>query len=374
MTGVYVHIPFCRSRCAYCNFVSSTLAPEWQERYLCALEREIAARRGENGEPLASTVYIGGGTPSQLSPQVLGRLVRLLRDNFRFSPGAEFTLEVNPDDVTPALIRSLKDTPVNRISMGAQSLDDDVLRFLRRRHTARQVPDAIKRLQDAGYTNLSVDLIYGIPQQTLSMFESDVAQVLATGIPHLSAYALQIESGTPLGDMLAQGTVEEADEELSLSCYTSLLSLTEEAGMEHYELSNFALPGFQSRHNSSYWTGAPYLGFGAGAHSYDGHNLRTANTPSVLDYISGRWTAEREVLTEGELYDERVMLSLRTLHGLALSHVKEQFGERMLAYLLRQASPHIASGSLVRDGDTLRLSRGSLFVSNFVISDLLVAD
>ncbi len=373
MTGVYVHIPFCRSRCAYCAFASSTLAPEWHERYLAALEREVVERCSENGEPVASTLYVGGGTPSLLSPQHLQRLFRLLGAHFRFATSMECTLEVNPDDVTPQFIAALRDTPVNRISMGAQSLDERLLRFLHRRHTASQVFSAVSALQHAGYTNLSLDLIYGIPHQTLAMFRSDVSRLLSTGIPHLSAYALQIEPGTPLGDMLQRGETEEADEELSLACYTALLTLTEEAGMEHYELSNFALPGFQSRHNSSYWTGAPYLGFGAGAHSYDGRSVRTANTDDVKLYIADYWAQrKREHLTEQELYNEHVLLSLRTKEGLSLSLVKNQFGEQMHAYLLRQASPHILSGALVHEDDTLRLAPSALFVSNDIISDLLL--
>ncbi len=371
MGSIYIHIPFCRSRCVYCDFASSTLGEEWQERYLGALAAEVSTRRCENGAPVAHTIYIGGGTPSVLRPEALQRLCRLLSDSFEFSEGMEFTIEVNPDDVTQRLVSMLHDTPVNRVSMGAQSLSDDVLRFLRRRHTARQVFSSIQTLQDAGYTNLNVDLIYGIPRQTLPMFRSDVSRLLATGIPHLSAYALQIEPGTPLGAMLAEGSIEEADEELSLACYTSLLDLTAEAGMEHYELSNFCLPGFHSRHNSVYWTSLPYLGFGAGAHSYDGVRTRTANTADIKDYISGRWIRQREVLTEAELYDEHVMLALRMRRGLSLSDVGERFGEERLALLLRQAAPHIERGSLLRDGDTLRLARSSLFVSNDIIADLL---
>ncbi len=371
MGSIYVHIPFCRSRCVYCDFASSTLGRGWQARYLRALASEVLARRYENGVPVAHTIYIGGGTPSVLPPETLTGLCYILSDAFQFAEGMEFTIEVNPDDVTPLLISTLRKTPVNRVSMGAQSLSDDILRFLRRRHTASQVFSAIQMLQDAGYTNLSVDLIYGIPNQTLAMFQSDVSRLLATGIPHLSAYALQIESGTPLGVMLKNGSIEEADEELSLACYTSLLDLTEKAGMEHYELSNFCLPGFHSRHNSVYWTSLPYLGFGAGAHSFDGVRTRKANTANIKDYVSGRWVAQREVLTEAELYDEHVMLALRTRRGLQLSRIKKHFGERMLNYLLLQAAPHIERGLLLRDDDTLRLARSSLFVSNDIIADLL---
>ncbi len=373
MTGVYVHIPFCRSRCAYCAFVSSTLSSQWHERFLAALEREVRKRCCENGEPLVSTLYVGGGTPSLLSPQRLQRLFRLLSDSFRFAPSMECTLEVNPDDVTPSFIASLRDTPVNRISMGAQSLDGGLLHFLRRRHTASQVLSAVSALQSAGYTNLSLDLIFGIPHQTLDMFRSDVSRLLSTGIPHLSAYALQIEPGTSFFSLMRRGELEEPDEELSLACYSSLISLTSEAGMEHYELSNFALPGFRSRHNSSYWTHAPYLGFGPGAHSFDGCSVRTANTDDVRLYVSRHWAGrKKEHLSSQALFNECILLSLRTKEGLSLSHVKTQFGEFMHAYLLRQAAPRISSGALIHEDDTLRLSPSALFVSNDIISDLLI--
>ncbi len=371
MTSVYVHIPFCRSRCAYCDFLSSTLGSGWQRAYLSALHGEMLRRRFENGEPLASSVYIGGGTPSVLSPSALCRLIYMICENFTLSPQAEFTLELNPDDVSPALLSSLRGTPVNRLSMGVQTLSPALLRFLRRRHTAEQAMRAVGLLQDAGYTNLSVDLIYGIPGQTVEMFSSDVRAVLATGIPHLSAYALQIEPGTPLWQMLGSGQISEADEEVSLASYTSLRSLTRAAGMGHYEISNFALPGHHSRHNSGYWRGTPYLGFGAGAHSYDGRNVRRANAFSVQQYVAGQGEPQIERLTPSELYDERVMLSLRTSSGLSLPSIREEFGEGMLHHLVAAARPHLASGMLQLTGDTLRLSPSALFISNSVITDLL---
>ncbi len=371
MTSVYIHIPFCHSRCAYCDFLSSTLGAGWQQAYLGALHSEVLHRRFENGEPLASTVYIGGGTPSILSPSALRRLIYLICENFSLAPQAEFTLELNPDDVSPSLLSALRGTPVNRLSMGVQTLSPELLRFLRRRHTAAQALSAISFLQDAGYTNLSVDLIYGIPGQTVEMFCSDVRTVLSTGIPHLSAYALQIEPGTLLGQMLRGGQISEADEEVSLASYTSLRSLTRAAGMRHYEISNFALPGYHSRHNSAYWQGTPYLGFGAGAHSYNGRDIRRANAFSVQQYVAGRGEQQIERLTPAELYDERVMLSLRTSSGLSLSRLKADFGDTMHLHLMTSARPHLASGMLQLTGDTLRLSPSALFVSNSVIADLL---
>ncbi len=375
MTGVYVHIPFCKSRCAYCDFVSSTLGKDWQLGYVEALGREVASRREENGEPRASTVYIGGGTPSQLCPEALSGLMDVINRNFTLADNAEFTLEVNPDDVSSLLIARLRDTAVNRISMGIQSLDDKVLRFLQRRHTARQALSAIDLLLENGYTNLSVDLMYSIPGQSAGGFERDIRTVLATGVTHLSAYDLQYEAGTPLYNMLLDGKVRRIGERESEEEYAILRQMTAGAGMEHYEISNFALPGFRSRHNSSYWDGSPYLGFGAGAHSYDGGSLRSMNTANVRDYISGRAIISHEELSESARYNERVMLSLRTREGLSLPSLGKDFGEERLAYCLRQARRHLTSGTLeMADGQTMRLTADGLFISNYVISDLMLLD
>lgn len=371
MIGLYIHIPFCQSRCIYCDFVSSTLSQEWQAKYLRALEDEMFLRSKEMGEPVARTIYIGGGTPSQLSPQNLAGLMDALQRHFTWQPDCEFTLEANPDDITPAFISCLRDTPVNRISMGIQSTDDSVLRFLRRRHTARQAFDAIGQLQEAGYENISGDLIYGLPHQSLEMFEGDLKALLQTGIPHLSAYALQYEPGTPLYQMLQQGEIPAEDEEHSLRCYEMLMDFTAQAGMEHYEISNFARSGYRSRHNSSYWQGRPYLGLGAGAHSYDGRFIRRANTANIRTYMEGRHEAETEILGKDELYDERVMLGLRTAEGICLQALEQDFGTDKLLYLLRMAAPHLLRGTLIKKGEHLVLARKGLFVSDDIISSLM---
>ncbi len=368
MLGVYVHIPFCKSRCIYCDFVSSTHTEGWQRAYVEALGRELRQRAG--GRPRVDTVYIGGGTPSSLPAELLGRVLGLVEESFQLSPSVEFTLEANPDDVGASLGEVLSRSRVNRISLGVQTLSDPLLSLLGRRHNAEGALAAIEALQGWGYSNLSADLIYGLPRQSVDMFGHDVETLLATGIPHLSAYALQVEEGTRLFEMVGEGELVPAGEEASLRCYERLLSLTREAGMEHYELSNFALPGFRSRHNSSYWTGAPYMGFGCGAHSYDGGSLRSWNTASVAQYVKGEFAGGEERLTEDELYDEMVMLSLRTREGLSLSRLGAAFGEGRLAYCLAQAEPHLVRGTLVREGDSLRLSASALMVSNAVISDL----
>lgn len=371
MIGVYIHIPFCQSRCIYCDFVSTTLGQEWQARYLRALENEMSLRSNEMGTSIARTIYIGGGTPSQLSAQALATLMDALQKYFTWQKDCEFTLEANPDDITPAFIDSLRNTPVNRISMGIQSTDDKMLQFLHRRHTARQAFEAIERLQQAGYGNISGDLIYGLPHQSMEMFEADLTALLQTGIPHLSAYALQYEPGTALYRMMEHGEIPAEDEEHSLRCYETLMNLTAQAGMEHYEISNFARPGYRSRHNSSYWQGLPYLGLGAGAHSYDGHNIRRANTTNVRDYIAEHNESETETLSTEERYDERIMLGLRTAEGIHLPLLEQDFGTDKLQYLLRMAQPHLLRGTLTKKGEHLVLARKGLFVSDDIIASLM---
>lgn len=396
--GIYVHIPFCRSRCIYCDFYSTTLPQTWQAAYVEAVGRELELTLpSPSGQVCnATSIYLGGGTPSLLSPEALRRLFALLQRHVATLPGTEVTIEANPDDVTPEWVALLKETPVSRVSMGVQSLDDGILRTLRRRHTAAQARRAVSLLQEGGYHNLSLDLIYGLPGQTLAQFEADVRQLLALGIPHLSAYALQFEPGTALFRMKETGQVSEADEELSRACYERLIDLTAEAGLEHYEISNFARPGFRSRHNSAYWTGAPYIGLGAGAHSYDGARARSFNCKNIKDYIAainrGEHPSETEVLTDCERYDERVMLSLRTAEGLSLDRLEQDFGPERRRYCERMAAPHVARGTLTLRtlpgdgpadgghertakrpaGETLCLTRRGLFVSDDIISDLML--
>ena len=267
MAGLYIHIPFCKSRCLYCDFYSTT-SLDMRQRYVDALCRELDLR-GKSG---VDTIYIGGGTPSQLSFEQLQQLLLYIYKVCDVSPDAEVTMEVNPDDVTTAFAQALPQLHINRISMGAQTFNDSRLQFLRRRHKAAQVPLAVERLRQAGIRNISVDLMYGFPNETLSEWDEDITAVLSLQVEHLSAYALQYEEGTPLYRLLQRDEVSEVDDELSRSMYYRLKDRLADAGYEHYEISNFARKGFRSRHNSSYWNQTPYIGIGAAAHSFDGQN------------------------------------------------------------------------------------------------------
>ena len=368
MAGIYVHIPFCRSRCLYCGFYSTT-RHDLRQRYVEALGREWSLRQDYIDLSRVRTIYIGGGTPSQLSADQLRQLFAMLGD---VTAGCEeVTIECNPDDVTSAYAELLSQLPVNRVSMGAQTFCDQRLQFLRRRHLSAQIPVAVQRLRDAGIGNISVDLMYGFPDETLDDWRHDIQEALALQVEHLSAYALMYEEGTPLYRLLQKGEVCEVDEELSRQMYYELKDRLEAAGYEHYEISNFARTGFRSRHNSSYWNQTPYLGLGAAAHSFDGRS-RGWNVDDVEAYIEsieqGQLPYEQEQLDADTRYNELVMTALRTCEGLRL----DLLTERQQRYCLAQAQRYISDHLLIHEAGRLRLSRSGLFVSDMVMSDLML--
>lgn len=370
MAGIYVHIPFCGSRCVYCGFFSTTRLEE-RQTYVDALCREMELR----GETLpVGTIYLGGGTPSQLTPSQLHQLFEHIYKVYDIAADAEVTMECNPDDITADMAGVLRELPVNRVSMGAQTFDECRLRFLRRRHSARQVVEAVLRLREAGIRNVSIDLMYGFPEETLDDWHADIEAALSLHVEHLSAYALTYEEGTPLEAMHRRGDVEEVDEELSRRMYYDLKDRLEAAGFEHYEISNFARTtgggSLRSRHNSGYWLHTPYVGLGAGAHSYAGRRRQwnVSDLPAYLKAIGeGRVPAEGEQLDDETFYDEVVMTRLRTCEGISLDSLSPHDREKCL----RQAGRYLDSGLLERCGSRLRLTREGLFVSDMVMSGLM---
>lgn len=383
MAGIYIHVPFCARRCAYCDFYSTTLAASLQVDYVNALCREIALRRNEAGGDRIETVYLGGGTPSLLAPLLLGRIFDAVWAAYDVVPEAEVTLEANPDDLSDDYVARLRELPINRLSLGVQTFSDPLLRLLGRRHTAAQALCALERCRRAGFDNLSLDLMFGLPGQTLEDWEADLARALGFGPAHLSAYSLSYEEGTRLWQMRGRGQVAEAPDDLSRAMYERLIDRTQAAGMEHYEISNFARPGRRARHNAAYWHGVPYLGFGAAAHSYSGTSRRW-NVADVRRYIvaAGCPPHGGEQLDARTRYNEMVMTALRTVEGLDLKQVELQFGSVRLDELLCLARPHLQRGLLQQvpavggqgGGACLRLTRAGLFVSDDVMSDLLCVD
>lgn len=378
MAGVYVHIPFCASRCSYCDFFSTLRLDEVGHDYVEALIAEARLRKAElNGKPV-KTLYMGGGTPSQLPLPLLARLIDGLKATLDLNAVQEFTLEANPDDVTPEWCAAVRALGVNRVSMGVQSFQDAVLRLVGRRHTARQAIDAVASLRHAGIDNISIDLIYGLPGQTLETWAESVRQAVDLRPQHISAYGLTYEPGTRLWQQRECGEVVEASEDQYLDMYRILVGLLQAAGYEHYEISNFALPGYRSRHNSSYWNETPYLGLGAAAHSYDG-TMRRSNPADLCGYIrritSGQPACQVEDLAWWERYDERVMLGLRTADGVDAHRLRSDFGDKAWAHFVSEARRHIDAGNMIctDDGRYILTSEG-IVLSDSVMRDLMWDD
>lgn len=373
--GLYIHVPFCKSRCIYCDFYSTTCGADQRHEYVEALIHEMQCRHDYLGATTLSSVYIGGGTPSTLSADKLGRIFGAINRHWALASDSEVTLEANPDDITADYARALAALPVNRVSMGVQTFNDKSLRFLHRRHTAAQVYEAIDRLLAAGIDNLSIDLIYGLPGQTLEQWQQDLDKALALPVSHLSAYALIYEEGTALYRLREQGKVAEASDELSLQMFEMLMDKAAETGFLHYEISNFALPHREARHNSGYWSGMHYLGLGPAAHSYNGTG-RQWNTPDLSAYLkAGGDTATAGLITTEALtprirQEEALLTRLRTARGLDLAAFRRDFGQQALDALLARALPYINNGTLVLKGETLTLSRKGIFISDGIISSL----
>ena len=378
------------------------------QHYVQALCREIAERRHEIPHTRVRTIYIGGGTPSLLSPTLLQQIFDAVYANYDVEDGAEVTLEMNPDDLDPSpappVMEGSRLREVNRVSLGIQTFDDQLLHLIRRRHDSQTAIQAVRRLQADGIRNISIYLIYGHPGQTLAQWEHDLDTAFSLGIQHLSAYALSYEEGTLLTRWRDEGRFREATDEESVAMYQLLCQRARQAGFEHYEISNFALPGFRSRHNSSYWTGAPYLGFGPGAHSYDGLRTRRANLPSLDKYLSfyssprggqeGADPCSYETLTTTDLHNEAVMCGLRTHEGIDLARFLSRFGQPRLDALLTNAAPHLHARRLILEQPTpdtsqssplgdhrgplipphrLRLAESALMISDDIMSDLMAS-
>lgn len=374
MAGLYIHVPFCKKRCLYCDFYSNT-DTTLKETYIQALVREMELRKTYlKGEEL-KTIYIGGGTPSLLSPLELETLFDAIYRHFRLADDMEITLEANPDDINEAYVQTLRSLTVNRISMGVQSFDEEDLRFLNRRHTRTQAIHAVKICQEAHLYNISIDLIYGLPGQTLEKWKYNLAEAIRLDIPHLSAYHLIYEEGTPLYRLLEAGRVTPVSEEASLLFFRTLIDTLSSTGYEHYEISNFARPGHYARHNSAYWQGGKYLGLGPSAHSYDGGE-REWNASSLSAWVegirSGKLAIQQEPLDMDTRYNDYIVTRLRTKWGIRLPEITSLFGEARAAYCLRMAKKYLEQGMLIlREGDTLALSREGIFISDGIMSDLL---
>jgi len=373
MAGIYIHIPFCKSFCSYCDFYSIT------DNNSCsalvqALISEMSLRSGYLEGEAVETIYFGGGTPSLLNIADVEKIVEAVSSNFIIADDPEITMEVNPDDVVEGYFGALKRAGVNRISLGVQSWDDKRLRYLGRRHNAAQSAQALEHCFREGFSNVSVDLIYGIPGMTVVNLKSDLEKTFAFPVTHLSAYHLTIEEGTRLGKMKKEGRLTETDEETSSAMFSALGNTCREHGYIHYEISNFALEGYISRHNSSYWRQIPYLGLGPSAHSFD-RRSRQWNVSDVKKYIGsvnrGEVPSEREELDRITIFNEYVMTSLRTMWGIDLAHVEAFYDKELHDYLINMSGKYIRYGLMKREKNTLALTDQGKMISDNIIAELL---
>ena len=358
MAGLYVHIPFCKKRCLYCDFFSTTQL-ERRKDYVQALLTEIETRKNEANEQIR-TIYLGGGTPSTLNPNDICRILEAVGTQ----DAEEVTMELNPGDATLDYMRAIRAAGVNRLSIGIQSLQDELLRLIGRRHNAAQAIEAVHWAQKAGFDNISIDLMYALPTQSKALWTADIDQALALNIQHISSYGLMYEEGTALTYLRDCNKITPIDEDTENEMYDLLCEQLSHAGFVHYEVSNFALPGYEAKHNSNYWNGTPYIGVGAGAHNYIG-NIRSWNPNNLEAYIqgihNGSLQRESETLTPTDLYNERIMLGLRTNKGVPKAEIQADILPHIQAGMIRETS----------DGQVIATQKG-LHILNVIIEDLMI--
>ena len=375
MAGLYIHIPFCRQQCYYCDF-HFTVSFRQKDKVLAAIKEEIRQRADEAKAFSFQSVYFGGGTPSILTPDEFQDFFSLLYNCYTIDPLAEITLEANPDDIKKDFLLSLKNsTPVNRLSIGIQSFYDRDLQLMNRLHTASDAKNCIENVKSAGFDNFNIDLIYGIPGSSGNDLWENLKMLEAYKIPHLSAYHLTIEPRTVFAYYRKKGKMNEITEDESLAQFETLIEFTALTGYEHYEISNFAKPGYFSKHNLGYWTQKPYIGFGPSAHSFDGKKRRwniANNTRYMQSVEQGKSDYfEWEDTDEEKAYNEYILTSLRTMWGIDLEYLGKRFGNDLLQYCLHEAREFLQSGKLVKEDNKLRLSHGGKLITDYVITELM---
>lgn len=374
MAGIYIHVPFCRKKCHYCDFYRTT-ATEKKKDYLQALSREIDLRKDEMGTEPVETVYWGGGTPSVLTTEDLAEVFEIIQRTFQLRENAEITLEVNPDDVTPDYLSGLFRMGVNRLSIGIQSLNDRNLQLMNRRHSAAGAVKAVEQAFGAGFSNISIDLIYGIPGQTAEDWENTLHQALKLPANHLSAYHLTYHEGTLFHRWLGKGKIQELPEEESIRQFEQLINHTEHAGFEQYEISNFARNGAYSRHNTAYWSGKNYLGLGPSAHSFNGLS-RSWNVSGLGQYISavlaGKPAISREFLSETDQLNDYIITRLRTKWGISLPEICEKYGAAVADQISGVVMKYEKQGWLANRNGTVVLTTGGMLVSDQITRELIL--
>ena len=379
MAGIYLHIPFCKQACHYCNFHFST-SLKYRTEMVEALAKELALRQRYLKGEKVNTIYLGGGTPSLLKQEELEQLFEVIYSNFEIAPELEVTLEANPDDLTLERLQELAASPVNRLSIGIQSFQEEDLRFMNRAHNAQEAKNCIENALQTGFENLTIDLIYGTPTMTDAQWAKNIDQVLAYDIAHISCYCLTVEPQTALDHFVKKGKAAPVDEEQAARQFEYLIDTLQEAGYEHYEISNFAKPGQYSRHNSNYWLGASYLGIGPSAHSFDGES-RQWNIANNAKYRKGIEQShvdglasdlfEREILTAPQRYNEYVMTSLRTIWGTDVETIRA-VDPSFEGHFTTQIQPYLEDKAVEVDGTIFKLTTKGKLLADRIAMELFL--
>jgi oxygen-independent coproporphyrinogen-3 oxidase len=374
MAGIYIHIPFCRKLCHYCNFHRSTLTKNINA-FLNALVKEIEIRKNYLGDELIETIYFGGGTPSILDIPEINLIISTIHNNFKLNDNPEITLEANPDDLNRDYLQGLiNNTPVNRLSIGVQSFYDDDLKLMNRRHSSLQAEESVKNARETGFSNISIDLIYGLPEMNTDKWISNLKKSFSLDIQHISAYHLTFEPGTLFYRFLSEGILAQPTEDESFNQFQVLTRLAQKNKFIHYEISNFAKEGYFSVHNTNYWRQKKYLGIGPSAHSYN-YNSRQWNIADNKKYVEGinRGTpfTEIETLDTTTKFNDYLLTSLRTMWGVDLHYIKKSFGLKYLNYIYVKSKKFIDAGNIVKDKTILKLTNRGIFIADYIITELM---
>ncbi|MDC8101733.1 radical SAM family heme chaperone HemW [Chryseobacterium rhizosphaerae] len=372
---IYIHIPFCKQKCSYCNFHFST-SLNFKDEMLQAMKTEMMLRKDELQNKTLQSLYFGGGTPSILSVDEIHSLIDEALKYFSFDKDIEITLEANPDDLDQRFVKQLAGIPVNRLSIGTQSFFEEDLKLMNRAHSASEAESSIKRAQDFGFENLSIDLIYGSPTSNLEIWKENLNKTIELEVPHISSYALTVEPKTALENWISKGKVTSPKEEEQNREFYYLSDFLKDNGFEHYEVSNFAKPGFYSRHNSAYWKYKEYLGIGPSAHSYNGFDVRSwniANNPQYIKKLAVKNLAkEEELLSQEDQFNEMIMIGLRTIWGVDLSSLKNKFSDKIMDHFEVEIKSKIEEGILIIEKDHLKIPEKHWFMADGIASDLFL--
>ena len=372
---IYLHIPFCKQKCSYCNFHFST-SFSLKDEMLSAIKKEIQLRHNELENKTLKSLYFGGGTPSVLSVDEIKSLIDEIQKYFSFDNNIEITLESNPDDLNKNFLKELSKTEVNRLSIGTQSFYDEDLKLMNRAHNASEAESSIKRAQDFGLVNISIDLIYGSPTSNFEIWKDNLSKTIELQVPHVSSYALTVEPKTALEKWIENGKIRSPEETEQNQEFYYMKDFLKDNGFDYYEISNFGKPGFHSKHNSAYWKSEPYLGIGPSAHSYNGHLERSwniANNPIYIKNLNQNiLPKEKEILTEKDRFNEMIMIGLRTIWGVDLNRINQNFSSEVIDYLNQEIKSKIESGILEIENNYLKIPEKHWFLADGIASDLFI--